>query len=195
MSVEGEKGSDIFVTFVRGVVREAAYSSVSCLFARWAIALTGRNMEVQLHRYACGAARSSSLSPISPRKTSPRPQMKRIFPVGLALAVMFSASSTFAQTPPTPPAPSIDHADVFLGECQKPENLDACTMYLAGYTNGVLVQSLVDKQPARYCIPQNVNRKEQLGAITAWMKGHLNDVLQPTAAVIYKALIGAYPCK
>jgi hypothetical protein len=121
--------------------------------------------------------------------------MKRIFPVALTLAVVLHASSSFAQTGQTPPAPSIDHADVFLGECQKPENLDACTMYLAGYTNGVLVQSLVDKQPARYCIPQNVTRKEQLGAITAWMKGHLNDVLQPTAAVIYKALIAAYPCK
>jgi hypothetical protein len=121
--------------------------------------------------------------------------MKRILPVGLALAVTLHAGLTFAQTGQTPPARSIDHADVFLAVCQKPENLDACTMYLAGYTNGALVQSLVDKQPPRYCIPPNLQRKDQLAAITAWMKGHLDEVLQPTAAVIYKALIGTYPCK
>lgn len=68
-------------------------------------------------------------------------------------------------------------------------------MYLAGYTNGVLVQTLIDKQPPRYCIPRNLGRKEQLGAILAWMKGHLQYVLEPTAAVIYKALIGTFACR
>jgi hypothetical protein len=121
--------------------------------------------------------------------------MKRILSLVLAITAMLHAGSTFAQTAQTPPAASIDHADVFLGLCQKPENLDACMMYLAGYTNGVFVQSLLDRQPPRYCVPKNVKRGEQLGAITGWMKGHLDQVLQPTAAVIYKALIGLYPCK
>ena len=68
-------------------------------------------------------------------------------------------------------------------------------MYLAGYTNGALVQTLIDKQPPRYCIPPRLGRKEQLGALLAWMKGHLQYILEPTGAVIYKALIGTFPCR
>ncbi|WP_156992435.1 Rap1a/Tai family immunity protein [Paraburkholderia oxyphila] len=100
-----------------------------------------------------------------------------------------------AQTAPAAPARSIDQADVFLSVCQQPENHDACVMYLAGYTNGALVQTLIDKQPPRYCVPSNLPRKEQLNAIVAWMKGHLQYVLEPTGAVIYKALIGTFPCR
>jgi hypothetical protein len=148
-----------------------------------------------MRRYACGTARACPPSEMAPWISSIHPHMKRILPMALALAFMLPAGSTFAQTAPASPAPSIDHADVFLGLCQKPENLDVCSMYLAGYTNGVLVQSLVDKQLPRYCIPPNLQRKDQLAAITVWMKGHLDQVLQPTAAVIYKALMGNYPCK
>jgi hypothetical protein len=140
--------------------------------------------------------------------------MKKLFLAGLVLATALSAGSALAQTPfaqtaqPAPaPAPaqtqaqaqartpSIDQGDVFLGVCQKPENLDACLMYYAGYTNGVLVQSLIDKQRPRYCVPPNIGRKDQLAAVTTWMKRNLDHVLEPTAAVIYKALVGSFPCK
>lgn len=124
--------------------------------------------------------------------------MKKVTLAGLSLvitAIALSAGGALAQTPQPGPAPSIDQGDVFLAVCQKPENLDACIMYLAGYTNGALVQSVIDKQRPRYCIPPNVGRKDQLVAVTTWMRGHLEHVLEPTAAVVYKALIGAYPCR
>ncbi|MEM5313327.1 Rap1a/Tai family immunity protein [Paraburkholderia sp. JHI869] len=124
--------------------------------------------------------------------------MKKLILAGLLFASALSAASAFAQTAQTAqsaPAPSIDQGDVFLGVCQKPENLDACLMYYAGYTNGVLVQSLLDKQRPRYCVPGNISRKDQLAAVTTWMKRNLDHVLEPTAAVIYKALIGSFPCK
>lgn len=130
--------------------------------------------------------------------------MKNALLAGLALAAALGAGNAAAQStqparpaqaPSAAPAPSIDQTDVFLNVCQRPENVDACIMYLAGYTNGALVQTLIDKQPARYCVPQNLGRKEQLDAILAWMKGHLQFALEPTAAVIYKALIGTFPCR
>ena len=122
--------------------------------------------------------------------------MKKLTLAGLVLATALSAGSAFAQTPfaqtaqptATPAqvqapaqaqaqAPTIDQGDVFLGVCQKPENLDACVMYYAGYTNGVLVQSLIDKQRPRYCVPPNISRQDQLAAVTAWMKRNLDHVL------------------
>ena len=138
--------------------------------------------------------------------------MKKLTLAGLVLATALSAGSAFAQTPfaqtaqptATPAqvqapaqaqATTIDQGDVFLGVCQKPENLDACVMYYAGYTNGVLVQSLIDKQRPRYCVPPNISRQDQLAAVTAWMKRNLDHVLEPTAAVIYKALVATFPCK
>jgi hypothetical protein len=130
--------------------------------------------------------------------------MKRTLLAGLAVVATLCAGHAAAQSAPmvpavqmAPAAPSrsIDQADVFLGVCQKPENQDGCVMYLAGYTNGALVQSLIDRQRPRYCIPQNLERREQLGAVIAWMKGHLENILEPTGAVVYKALIGAFPCK
>ena len=136
--------------------------------------------------------------------------MKKLALAGLLLANVLCTGSALAQTPfaqtaqPTaaqvpaparPPAPTIDQGDVFLGVCQKPENLDACLMYYAGYTNGVLVQSLIDKQRPRYCVPPNVSRKDQLATVITWMKRNLDHVLEPTAAVIYKALVGTFPCK
>lgn len=140
--------------------------------------------------------------------------MKKPFLAGLALVAALGAGHAAAQVPftqapqgtqgtqatqapqaaPGARAPSIDQADVFLNVCQRPENLDACVMYLAGYTNGVLVQTLIDKQPQRYCVAPNLGRKEQLGAILAWMKGHLQFILEPTGAVIYKALMSTFPC-
>ncbi|MFD1561452.1 Rap1a/Tai family immunity protein [Paraburkholderia silviterrae] len=133
--------------------------------------------------------------------------MKKPLLAGLALvaalgAVNAAAQSTQpaqptqpAQTASAAPARSIDQADVFLSICQQPENHDACVMYFAGYTNGALVQTLIDKQPPRYCIPSNIPRKDQLSAIVTWMKGHLQFVLEPTGAVIYKALIATFPCR
>jgi len=112
-----------------------------------------------------------------------------------AQAAQPAQSTQSAQTPPAAAARSIDQADVFLSVCQAAENLDACVMYLAGYTNGALVQTLIDKQPPRYCVPPSLGRKEQLGAVLAWMKGHLQFILEPTGAVIYKALIGTFPCR
>lgn len=120
--------------------------------------------------------------------------MKKLTLAGLVLATALSAGSAFAQTPfaqtaqptATPAqvqapaqaqATTIDQGDVFLGVCQKPENLDACVMYYAGYTNGVLVQSLIDKQRPRYCVPPNISRQDQLAAVTAWMKRNLDHVL------------------
>ncbi|MCG5071758.1 Rap1a/Tai family immunity protein [Paraburkholderia tagetis] len=119
--------------------------------------------------------------------------MKKPLLAGLALVAALCAGNAAAQA--TQKAPSIDQADVFLNTCQKPENLDACVMYLAGYTNGALVQTLIDKQPPRYCVPPNLGRKDQLGAIMVWMKGHLQYILEPTGAVIYKALMGTFPCR
>ncbi len=133
--------------------------------------------------------------------------MKNALLAGLALVAALGAGNAAAQSTqatqpsqpaqaaPAAPSTSIDQTDVFLNVCQRPENVDACVMYLAGYTNGALVQTLIDKQPPRYCVPQNLGRKEQLGVILAWMKGHLQFVLEPTAAVIYKALIGTFPCR
>lgn len=135
------------------------------------------------------------------------PEMKKLFLAALVLATALSGGSALAQTAPPAPVPApvqtrsqgqvptIDQGDVFLGVCQKPENLDACLMYYAGYTNGVLVQSLLDKQRPRYCIPPNVSRKDQLVAVTTWMKRNLDHVLEPTAAVVYKALVGTFPCR
>ncbi|CAD6558266.1 hypothetical protein LMG27952_06596 [Paraburkholderia hiiakae] len=138
--------------------------------------------------------------------------MKKLTLAGLVLANVLCAGSALAQTPfaqtaqrtataaqvPAPAqaeAPTIDQGDGFLGVCQKPENLEACVMYYGGYTNGVLVQSLIDKQRPRYCVPPDISRKDQLAAVTTWMKRNLDHVLEPTAAVIYKALVGTFPCK
>ncbi|MDR3099062.1 MAG: hypothetical protein LBV73_18565 [Paraburkholderia sp.] len=129
--------------------------------------------------------------------------MKKPLLAGLAIVAALSAGSVAAQSAqPAQPvqkapaaAPSIDQADVFLKVCQTPENLDACVMYFAGYTNGALVQTLIDKQPPRYCIPSSLTRKDQLGAVLAWMKGHLQYILEPTGAVLYKALISTFPCR
>ncbi|CAB3797653.1 hypothetical protein LMG28688_04570 [Paraburkholderia caffeinitolerans] len=126
------------------------------------------------------------------------PQMKKPLLAGLTLVAALCAVNAAAQATQAPaatPAPSIDQADVFLNVCQRPENLDACVMYLSGYTHGALVQTLIDKQPQRYCVPPNLGRKEQLGAILTWMKGHLQYILEPTGAVIYKALMGTFPCR
>lgn len=106
-----------------------------------------------------------------------------------------TAAAQSAQPAPATPAPSINQADGFLGLCQKPENRDTCLTYLSGYSNGVLVRSLIDKQRPRYCIPQNVTLSTQLAVVTAYMKAHLENILEPTAAVVYKALLGTYPCK
>ncbi|CAG9202939.1 Rap1a domain-containing protein [Paraburkholderia tropica] len=122
---------------------------------------------------------------------------KAILPA-LALAAAFAAGSAAAQTAPAPaarPAPSIDQADVFYAACQQPENRDACLLYMAGYANGALVQALLDRQQPRYCLPPNATRPQQLGAVLAYMKGHLENMLEPTGAVVYKALIAAYPCQ
>lgn len=121
--------------------------------------------------------------------------MKKVILAGLMLAAALGAGSASAQNTQPAPKPTIDQADVFLGVCQREENFDACIMYLSGYTNGVLVQSLIDKQRPRYCVPPNVARREQLGALIAWMKLHLGEILQPTGVVIYKAMLGIYPCR
>ncbi|WP_197520402.1 Rap1a/Tai family immunity protein, partial [Paraburkholderia tropica] len=47
----------------------------------------------------------------------------------------------------------------------------------------------------RYCLPPTATRPQQLGAVLAYMKGHLENMLEPTGAVVYKALIAAYPCQ
>ncbi len=130
--------------------------------------------------------------------------MKNICLASLALAVALGSGAAFAQSiQPAQPAQaagaaaprSIDQADVFMGLCQQPQNRDACVMYFAGFTNGALVQSLIDKQHPRYCVPQNINRGDQLAAVMAWMKVNPQDLLGPTAAAVYKALIGTYPCR
>lgn len=164
------------------------------------------------------AHRVATVARLDSSHTQALPEMKKLTLAGLVLATALSAGSAFAQTPfaqtaqptatpaqvqaPAPAqaqaqaqAPTIDQGDVFLGVCQKPENLDACVMYYAGYTNGVLVQSLIDKQRPRYCVPPNISRQDQLAAVTAWMKRNLDHVLEPTAAVIYKALVATFPCK
>ncbi|WP_197520401.1 hypothetical protein, partial [Paraburkholderia tropica] len=64
----------------------------------------------------------------------------------LALAAAFTAGSASAQPAPAQAAPSIDQSDVFYAACQKPENRDACLLYMAGYANGALVQALLDRQ-------------------------------------------------
>ena len=158
------------------------------------------------------AHRVATVARLDSSHTQALPEMKKLTLAGLVLATALSAGSAFAQTPfaqtaqptATPAqvqapaqaqAPTIDQGDVFLGVCQKPENLDACVMYYAGYTNGVLVQSLIDKQRPRYCVPPNISRQDQLAAVTARMKRNLDHVLEPTAAVIYKALVATFPCK
>lgn len=124
--------------------------------------------------------------------------MKKTLLAGLLLAFAIGAGPAAAQNvqmAPARPAPSIDQADTFLGLCQKPESHDVCVMYFAGFTNGALVQSLIDKQRPRYCAPQNVGRSEQLVAVIAWMRVNPQDLLGSTAAALYKALIGTYPCR
>jgi hypothetical protein len=112
-----------------------------------------------------------------------------------ALTAPFTAGNASAQPAPAQAAPSIDQSDVFYAACQKPENRDACLLYMAGYANGALVQALLDRQQPRYCLPPNATRPQQLGAVLAYMKGHLENMLEPTGAVVYKALIAAYPCQ
>jgi hypothetical protein len=126
----------------------------------------------------------------------------------LALACALGLGNADAQTPfapsATPPlapspspsaASSIDQGDGFYAACQQEENLSACAMYLVGYSNGALVQALVDKQRPRYCLPPNLTRKDQLRVVLAYMKGHLEQMLEPTGAIVYKALFAAFPCK
>jgi hypothetical protein len=118
--------------------------------------------------------------------------MKRSIATSFALAgLLFSlAIPSFAAT-----APSIDHADTFYSVCQKDENLDACSMYMAGYSTGALVQSAVDRQRSRYCVPPNLTRKDQLGVVMGYLRNNLGDMLQPTGVVIFKAMLTAFPCK
>jgi hypothetical protein len=118
--------------------------------------------------------------------------MKKLIHVSAALAFALSAGAALAQTQP---APSIDQGDGFYAVCQRAENLEACTMYLAGYSNGVLVQSLIDRQKPRYCVPQNFTRGDQLRVVLGYMRGHLDQILEPTAAIIYKALLATFPCR
>jgi invasion protein IalB len=124
--------------------------------------------------------------------------MKTPILASLALVVAFNVApgvgNAAAQTPPTP-APSIEQGDGFFGACQRDENIDACSMYLAGYSTGSLVQALVDKQRPRYCMPPNITRKDQLRVVLLYMKGHLDQMLEPTGAIIYKAMLTAFPCK
>jgi hypothetical protein len=93
------------------------------------------------------------------------------------------------------PAPSIDQADTFYSVCQKEENLDACSMYMAGYSTGALVQTAVDRQRSRYCVPPNLTRKDQLAVVMGYLRNNLGDMLQPTGVVIYKAMLTAFPCR
>lgn len=122
--------------------------------------------------------------------------MQRIILASTALALSLVLGHAAAQTPAAPPAAtSIDQADGFFGLCQREENLNACAMYLAGYSNGVLVQTLIDKQRPRYCLPQGLTRKDQLRVVLTYMKGHLEQMLEPTGAVLYKAQLAAFPCR
>ncbi|WP_322045858.1 Rap1a/Tai family immunity protein [Paraburkholderia sp. J67] len=114
------------------------------------------------------------------------------FTLAAALVFTLSAGGAIAQTPASP---SIDQGDGFYGACRQTENLDACAMYLAGYSNGVLVQTLIDRQKPRYCLPPNLTRKDQLRVVLGYMKGHLEQMLDPTGAIIYKALLATFPCK
>ncbi|WP_321813317.1 MULTISPECIES: Rap1a/Tai family immunity protein [unclassified Paraburkholderia] len=116
---------------------------------------------------------------------------KRIY-ASAALAIALATGSTFAQTQP---APSIDQGDGFYAICQRAENLEACAMYLAGYSNGVLVQTLIDRQKPRYCLPQNLTRGDQLRVVLGYIKGHLDQILEPTGAIVYKALLANFPCR
>ncbi|MBB3256927.1 hypothetical protein F4827_001729 [Paraburkholderia bannensis] len=106
-----------------------------------------------------------------------------------------AAQTAYAPSATSPTSASIDQGDGFFGACQREENIDACSMYLAGYSNGTLVQALIDKQRPRYCLPPNLTRKDQLRVVLVYMKGHLDLMLEPTGAIIYKALLAAFPCK
>jgi invasion protein IalB len=122
--------------------------------------------------------------------------MKTSILATFALTVALGVGNAAAQMPPAPSAvPSIDQGDGFFGACQREENIDACSMYLAGYSNGTLVQALIDKQRPRYCLPSNLTRKDQLRVVLIYMKGHLDQMLEPTGAILYKALLAAFPCK
>ncbi len=106
--------------------------------------------------------------------------------VGIAVAQTAYAPSATPPASTSPTSTSIDQGDGFFG---------ACSMYLAGYSNGTLVQALIDKQRPRYCLPPNLTRKDQLRVVLVYMKGHLDLMLEPTGAIIYKALLAAFPCK
>lgn len=122
--------------------------------------------------------------------------MKKSILAPVALTIALGVGNAAAQMPPAPsPAPSIDQGDGFFGVCQREENIDACAMYLAGYSNGTLVQALIDKQRPLYCLPLNVTRRDQLRVVLIYLKGHLDQMLEPTGAIIYKALLAAFPCK
>jgi hypothetical protein len=118
--------------------------------------------------------------------------MKRSIVASLALASLLLAPAIPALAAA---APSIDQADTFYSVCQKDENLDACSMYMAGYSTGELVQAAVDRQRVRYCVPPNLTRKDQLAVVMGYLRANLGDMLQPTGVVIYKAMLTAYPCR
>lgn len=116
--------------------------------------------------------------------------MKKSILATTALALALCVGNAVAQT-----AASIEQGDGFYAACQQEENLTACAMYLVGYSNGALVQALIDRQRPRYCLPPNLTRKDQLRVVLAYMKGHLELMLEPTGAIIYKAMLAAFPCK
>ncbi|POR54791.1 hypothetical protein B0G62_102401 [Paraburkholderia eburnea] len=122
--------------------------------------------------------------------------VKKSLLASTALALVLCVGNAVAQTPPaSPSAASIEQGDGFYAACQQEENLTACAMYLAGYSNGALVQALIDRQRPRYCLPPNLTRKDQLRVVLAYMKGHFELMLEPTGAIIYKAMLAAFPCK
>ncbi|WJF92061.1 Rap1a/Tai family immunity protein [Paraburkholderia bonniea] len=111
----------------------------------------------------------------------------KLFSSTLALSAALLSGGVAAQ--------SIEQAATFYNACSQPANLDLCAIFLAGYTGGVNVQSVVSRQPALYCMPPGTTHKKKLETVLSYLNTVPAEQTQPTATLVYKAFAKAWPCR
>ncbi|WP_153101961.1 Rap1a/Tai family immunity protein [Paraburkholderia hayleyella] len=92
-------------------------------------------------------------------------------------------------------AQGLENAATFYNACKTPENLDLCAMFLAGYTSGARVQAVVSRQRELYCMPPDTTHKQKLDTVLSYMSTVPAGQTQPTASLVYKAFVRAWPCR
>ncbi len=72
----------------------------------------------------------------------------------------------------------------------------ACMGYIVGVSDALISDLIRDtKTPRKACIPRSAKGGDRAAVVVKWMSRHSDQLRQPAATLVVRALAEAYPCR